>query len=321
MNKFYHYWRFFADNKFPQGTDLKFFNDGGFAITVNNVVSLYSNAAVLIARYENAFALENGCICERYHENLIVHYDDTQYPIPCPSDTKLLQYENAVEVTVSTITGERRLYFITPEYKDLRFIPLKDDVKVDNTSADGKAVLRYSPSKAELIGNDGHPIELGCAFHRIDFLRRGHYIVHFSSGDIGATLYNAENEACLQSERDYGILPLGDYVQYENALIADSYGNFVSEYNREIAVYYNDIFVSPYTIRQKLLANTFFWPGGKMMCFRNCHIGTVLGYWHTGHFYFAPIGIKERYKDSEFVGFTKPLQRYLKRIEKIMILH
>lgn len=316
MNKFYPYLRFFCDNTFAENDELLFFENGCFAITTKDkVVSLYTDEANLLTRYENAFALENGCICERYHENLIVNYSTSRYPIPCPSGTRMVPFRNAVSLTVNAITNERRLYFISPQYKDLRYIVLKDDYTAENTSPDGKAVL-YSPSKGKkLINKDGEEINVDEAFARIDFLPKGGYIVHYMHELSGSAMYNDENECVLVSGRNYGILPLGDHVVYENALIANAAGYFTAEYKQEIAIF-NNMTIYPYTIYRFGQSNPFFWPGGKMMCLHS-NFGSALCYWHAGHFYFGP-----QYKDmSEFYhprdadGFDSAFKRYLQYVK------
>lgn len=319
MDKLLPYWQFFCDNEFAENDKLLFFADGCFAITTGDgVVSLYSNKAQLIAKYCNAFALENGCICERYGENLIVHYKDTQYSLPCCSTTKVRVFNNAVVLTPYD-SKEDYLYFIAPEYNDLRKIVLKDGVSVSHTSVDGKVVLcilnKISVLPQSVLTDKNEKVfSFKEAFHRIDFLRDGSYIVHFSGEKGGSTLFNDKDEPVLCSEKDHGILPLGDCVNYETALIANTSGVFIAEYQQEISVYRN-WFIRQYSIKKSGLANKYFWSGGQIMLFHSDDIGPIFCYRHAGHFYFVPLNLN---KLGDFEDKDSAFQRYLYRIKELI---
>lgn len=318
MKEFYPYWRFFCDNTFAENTKLYFYEDGSFALmTVDGLVALYSNKAELVRHFHNAFILANGCICERRDVDLLVYYkNDLRYSIKCLSNTKLLLHENAVEM----INDERYLYFITPQADNQRSIALSDnEVEVENVSFDNKVLLRNVSHRKELVDANGNTLLMGENINRIDFLKNGSYIAHLSGEEVyGSFLYNCDNELVLQSEESYGILPLGDHVCYQNALIADTNGYFVSEYNHEIAVY-GLMHIFAYKIKHFGREDFDFWPGGKMMCFRNVSLGKVLCYWHAGHFYFAPQHLPGSCKQEMLSGnHDKPFQHYLKRILEIM---
>lgn len=309
--KFQNYWRFFSENTFAKGAQLRFFEDGSFAvITQDEQVSLYSQQAELIGRYENAFVLDNGCVCERYGENIIIHsINDNQYYIPCPSVALVIELTNAVSFQRTTESGKRttELYFITPNSNDLRHHSLV----CGNIKAISATGLLLTESK--LLTADFEEIPLP-AFHRIDFLPDGGYIVYFEDMNSGCALYNEQHQCLLRSERDFSILPLGDKVLYEQALIiCPKTGQILAEYAGETAIY--DVY-HVYSHR----VNGRLWLGGEMKYSYTPLLGRILYYWHGGHFYVAPqVGITVLEIDDLRKQFTSPsLEHYLMRIREIM---
>lgn len=290
MDKYYHYWRFFCENTFAQEDKLQFFDDGSFAIsTSRHVVSLYSNKAELISRFENSFVLDNGCICERYGGNLIIHSGEKeQYYIPCPSSAKVKPFATAVVFELSETKEDSalkvsELYFVTPKKQDLRHISFKNQM-VDDVSASGMVALR-GPGECVLLDENQQPLPLR-PFFRIDFLVGGQYIVHFRATNSGCSLYNAKHERVLHSTQDFGISALGNKVLYEQALIVSpETGAIISEYNNEVAVY-DTIRIYKYKVLG--YGHPYLWLGGKMVRLHTEALGWLLCYWHDGHFYIAP---------------------------------
>ncbi len=325
MNKYYHYWRFFCDNTFAQEDKLQFFDDGSFAITTKGKkVSLYSNKAELIGCYENAFALDNGCICERHGDNIIIHSSvGEQYYIPCPAVSHVKQLPNSVAFKLKLedeiqVTSE--LYFVTPNKKDMRHHSFTEGF-VENVSPLGMVVLQTSEGNKLL---DTNLTEIPLApFHRITFLPQGGYIVYFKDVASGCALYNARNERLLASSQDFGIQPLGDKVLYEQALIiSPKSGSILKEYAGE-KVIYKYMFVYTYRIERRGLSDDYprhLWLGGELLSNQNQTLGWLLYYWNDGHFYVAPQVV---FTDSKFQTLCTrdnsfAWQHYLMRIRAIM---
>ncbi len=316
MENFYPYWRFFCGNTFAKDDKLYFYEDGSFAIMTADDVSLYSNEAKSVCRYSNAFLLPNGCICQCKENEIFVYFmEEMRYSIPGSLDTKFRVYKNAVEMI--DINGNSHLHFIMQQFADYRSIALSErGLTVGDVSIDNKVLLCDASHTKKLQDKNGNVLLMGNGINRVDFLN-GSYIVHISGQKNGSILYNSDNEPVLQSELGYGIRSMGDCVCYENALIADANGLFVSEYNHETAVYGN-IHIFAYKVNSFEDKNTRFWPGGKMMCFRNAYLGTALCYWHNGHFYFAPQYLNMVNFERSLLGIENPFQHYLKRIQEIM---
>ncbi len=294
MDKYYHYWRFFCDNTFAREDKLQFFDDGSFAITTRNrKVSLYSNKAELLGCYENAFALDNGCVCERYGENIIIHNSmGEQYYISCPAHVRMIKpLTNALTFILKLedeIQATSELYFITPQRKDMRHISFKEDIIVENVSPFGLIVYK-TVSGRKLLDANQKEIPLS-EFQRIEFLPDGAYIVYFLDMDAGCALYNARNERLLASSQNFGIQPLGDKVLYERALIVcPETGRFLKEYANEKVVY-DDMLFYEYRIEENGFGKnpSYLWPGSQMHRSLTSALGSLLYYWHDGHFYVAP---------------------------------
>lgn len=314
MDRYYHYWRFFCGHTFAEEDKLLFLDDGSFAIaTSQGVVSLFSPLAEPVKHYENALILQNECICERYGENLIVHHGKKQYGIPCPSTMKIKQFANAVAFEENT---EKRteLYFITPQKQNLRHLSFAGK-SILNVSASGMIAFHAKLGEDDLLDEQQRPLQVQ-RFFRIDFLPHGSYIVHFSKENAGCSLYNAQHEEILHTSQEFGILPLGDKVVYDQSLIiCPQTGRILEAYQKE-----QDICDTMHIYAHHITGGSrpYFWLGGKIMFIDKPVWGKALCYWHGGHFYLAPQ--TGNYTEDELRSHdaSAAWQHYVTRILELM---
>ena len=306
-----NYWEFFSKNTFAQGDELQFFADGTIAIrTGEKNVSHHSEKAKLIARFENAVALNNGIICvEDRSKNEVSAFKNGEkiYTIPLLPEQKVFPLVNAFMLFARDEHCENNALYVIPfsSAPYVRF-PLKESERVEKTSVDGKALICTGGTQNRLLDANFKEVALP-AFYRIDFLPYGAYIVYFRDMASGCALYNRENERVLYSTQDHGIRELGEVVAYEDKLIVSSNGAICGEYNGEKTVIGGQ-HIYPYKIGKNA-----YWLGGVMK-YASTFFDNLLYYQHDGVFYIYPVGKEksvETLVSAAFPQFSLYKQRIL----------
>lgn len=326
MNRYYEHLRFFCNTQLTENDRLLFLKDCGFTITTaKGVVSLYSAKAELIATYENAFVLDNGCICVKKSDCIDVYYNGEPRPsIIFDKDTK--PQVRALTNAVVLIAGENKtetVYFVSPNSNVYRSFRIQSGFKAEATSVNGMVLTskKFTHNRDEIVLYDQNekPLELP-PFYRVDFLPCGSYIVHFydmvgSSVVLdGCALYNASHEKLLHARQSCQILPLGDKVVYEQSLIINPVnGRIINAYKGEKTVYgHRHIFAHEITGGMY----SQLWIGGEMKAVMSDDALVALYYWKDGHIYFAPQCYHSVDNDIAIRKYVSDI--YLTRIQELM---
>ncbi len=322
MKRYYEYLRFFCNTPLDEKDKLAFLEDGSFTITTaKHVVSLYSAKAELIARYENAHVLENGCICVKQEEHIdVIHGDNPLPSIPFEKGAKTRVVSNAVVISMD---GVETIYFVSPDDGKYRSYSFPPGVAIKEVSADGMIQtykhVAHNEDEMTLYDQNGKPLNLP-PFYRVDFLPCGSYIVHFydmvSCSVVldGCALYNAAHEKLLDARQSCQILQLGDKVLYQQSLIIDpKRGNIISKYNGENAVF-GGLHIFTHEITGGIYSR--LWVGGEMKAVMQDSCVIALYYWKDGRIYFAPQC--HHSIDDDLVMHNYVSEHYRMRIREIM---
>lgn len=299
MNRYYEYLRFFCNTPLAKNDKLQFLEDRGFAITTaQGVVSLYSAKAELIATYENACVLNNGCVCVKKLDCIDVYYDGKPLPsIPFDTATELriIRFLTNAVVIAEGKNAKETVYFVRPNCVAYRFCCIPTECHVEATSADGMVLTTkkdmFRQDEKVLHDQNGTRLNLP-PFYRVDFLPCGSYIVHFNTIGVcnitreGCALYNAKHERLLHHDQSCYILQLGDKVKYDNSLIIDPKdGRIISKYKGE-----NEVYSGLHIFKHEITGGSYprLWIGDNMKAVMKDGNLLALYYWKDGYIYFAP---------------------------------
>ncbi len=284
------YWKFFGSHTFAKGSKVCFWDNGSFAISNNNSVTIYNNECVELKSFKNAYVFETGYVAVVYPSGKVKIYSVyTNNFVVTLDNCDVHKYFRCTDHAFITFDKVTEKFFFyrpgkTPITKYLPYTRITDF----ETSLSGLVYIRAdsedttAPTK-HLFDRNGDAIK--CEFYSvIRLLKCGSYIIVDSKG---CNLYNEHNQKILHSDCDFGIKDLGGFiVGYENSLVIDAMNGRILREMKE-----GEQLITPYnmSISPYRLSSPFghgYWLESQGMAIYRIGLQVIVGYWHDGKFYF-----------------------------------
>jgi hypothetical protein len=292
-----NYWKFFSANTFLRDSELTFFADGSFAISIYQKVTLYNAECKLCQSWDDdkVLFLSNGIIATvNKNSNRLITYRNgfAATTLDIEGFKTVTAAENAIHVTFAD--GTDKFMFVDKDGQiQIAFSLGISDYCLADMSANGRIIiLRYygpdpfcdQPAKILKDLKDISP--KGCC--RAEFLEdKKHYICKMSRYTKCCVLFNDEAEEIYASSSSSGIIPLGDCICLEGKIVATLNMDIIGEAKNLQAVYGNDrdfYCISPHKIRLKDQYGYWLSSYG-MELLLNTKECKLIGYFNEGRFY------------------------------------